>query len=78
MSSDMIASEELEISSDLELLSMYQFGTNIAKHYFCKTCGIYPFHETMRKPGFYRVNLACIDNIDLDSLQVETFNGKAL
>ncbi len=78
MSSDMIASEELKINSGWESLSMYQFGTHVAKHYFCKSCGIYPFHETMRKPGFYRVNLACIDNINLDSLEVETFNGKAL
>ena len=58
---------------------MYQFDTKIAKHYFCKTCGIYPFHETMRVPGHYRVNLGCIDDIDTNEItDIEVFDGKSI
>ena len=78
MSADMIAYTELKVHSGQKSLSLYQFETNVAKHYFCKVCGIYPFHETRRKPGFYRVNLGCIKDIDLYSLEVDVFDGKAL
>lgn len=78
MSSAMIAIEQLEIISGQESLTLYQFGTNVAKHYFCKICGIYPFHETMRKPGYYRVNLGCVKDIDIYSLDTEVFDGKGL
>lgn len=38
-------------------LSMYQWGTKTAKHYFCKTCGIYTHHQRRSNPnefGFER------------------------
>jgi len=27
-----------------EKLTLYQFNTNTAKHYFCSACGIYTYH----------------------------------
>ncbi len=78
MSPFAIAPEELEIKVDNDALGLYQFDSKIAKHFFCKTCGIYPFHETMRVPGHYRVNLGCIDEIDTNDLKIEVFDGKSL
>jgi hypothetical protein len=78
MSDFALAPEELRIEAADGALGLYQFGSKIAKHFFCKTCGIYPFHETMRKPGHYRVNLGCIDEIDTYSIPVEIFDGKNL
>ncbi len=57
-------------------LNQYQFGTGTAKHFFCNRCGIYTFHQTRRAPGEYRVNLACIDEIDVFTLPVQVFDGK--
>ncbi|MCB1606240.1 MAG: PhzF family phenazine biosynthesis isomerase [Xanthomonadales bacterium] len=37
-----------------ELLTEYQFHTRTAKHYFCKICGIYPFHRKRVSPDFFR------------------------
>jgi len=78
MSGFTLAPDELEIKTKDGALSLYQFGSKIAKHYFCNICGIYPFHETLRKPGHYRVNLGCIDDVDTDSLDVDVFDGKSL
>lgn len=66
-----IAPENMLIVSGQDNLGLYQFDTRIAKHYFCKTCGIYPFHETFIKPGHFRVNLGCIDGIDPFQLPLE-------
>lgn len=36
--------DDLTIEAGEELLSLYQFNTNTAKHYFCSRCGIYTHH----------------------------------
>ncbi len=73
-----IAPENIKISVQGGALSTYQFGTGVAKHYFCNKCGIYTFHETMRVPGHYRVNVACIDNINSLELPVKVFDGASI
>ncbi len=78
MSTEVIAPEQLQIDAKPGVLGLYQFGEKTAKHYFCKECGIYPFHETARFPGHFRVNLGCIEGLDPLQLEVETFDGKHL
>lgn len=67
---------DLNIQADEGALSLYQFGTRTAKHFFCRHCGIYPFHETARTPGKCRVNLGCIDGIDSVNLPFDVFDGR--
>ncbi len=78
MSPEVIPENNLNIDAEDHALGLYQFGAKTAKHFFCKKCGIYPFHETARAPGHYRVNLGCIDNIDALLLEVDIFDGKNL
>lgn len=78
MTTEMIAEGNLEIQSGKDNLSMYQFDTKIAKHYFCKTCGIYTFHETARKPGYMRANIGCFEDVDSTDFEVAIFDGKNL
>ena len=59
-------------------LSCYQFGTKVAKHYFCSHCGIYTFHEMRSQPGKMRVNLGCVDGVDVSLLDYSVFDGKNL
>ena len=42
-------------------LTLYQFNTKVAEHYFCKTCGIYTHHRRRSNPDEIGVNLACLD-----------------
>lgn len=78
MSTEMIPEANLNIDADEAVLGLYQFGANTAKHYFCRNCGIYTFHETARKAGYYRVNLGCIECVDAFSLEADVFDGKHL
>lgn len=50
-------------------LTLYQWGTGAAKHWFCKTCGIYTHHQRRSNPHQYGVNAACLEGVnprDLD------------
>ena len=58
-------------------LSLYQFHTNTAKHYFCSVCGIYTHHQTRSNTSKYGINVACIDEINLEELKdVRSIDGK--
>ncbi len=55
------------------LLTLYQFNTGTAKHYFCSVCGIYTHHQRRSNPNEYGVNVSCLDGIspfDFEDVQV--------
>lgn len=69
---------EIQIEIKNDSLSTYKFRDHVAKHHFCKNCGIYTFHQTLKKPGHYRVNLGCIEGIDSMNLPFDVFDGASL
>ncbi|GAA5214685.1 GFA family protein [Corallincola platygyrae] len=76
-----IPKSEVKIVAGEGALATYQFGSCVAKHHFCKRCGIYPFHETLRKPGHMRFNIGCLDStdgVDVAELPFDVFDGASL
>jgi hypothetical protein len=56
-----------------DVLSLYQFNTGTAKHYFCSRCGIYTHHQRRSNPNQYGVNAACLEGVspfDFDEVPV--------
>ncbi|MDA0690195.1 MAG: GFA family protein [Proteobacteria bacterium] len=60
--------DDLVITEGADKLTLYQWNTKIAKHYFCSVCGIYTHHQRRRRPDEYGVNVACIEGVDVSSL----------
>ncbi len=56
--------KDLSITAGEEALSLYQFNTNTAKHYFCSKCGIYTHHQRRSNTELYAINIACLEGID--------------
>ncbi len=73
----MLAGEEgsFKLLSGMDSVSLYQFNTQVAEHYFCSHCGIYTHHKPRSNPAIYRVNAACIDVIDINTLTVGLNDG---
>ncbi|MGA2563903.1 MAG: GFA family protein [Steroidobacteraceae bacterium] len=66
----------INVSQGSELLTVYQFNTNTAKHYFCSRCGIYTYHQRRSNPGQYGVNVACLEAISpFDFHEVPVYDG---
>ena len=74
----MIPKENFKLLEGSEDLSLYQFNTEIAKHFFCKKCGIYTHHNRKSDPNGMGVNLGCIDDVDPMKFDVIQFDGKKL
>jgi hypothetical protein len=68
--------EQFELISGEDNLTTYTFNTGVAKHTFCKTCGIHAFYVPRSDPDKIDVNVRCIDDIDLAALTISTFDGK--
>jgi hypothetical protein len=53
-----------KITKGASFLTLYEFSTNTAKHYFCSKCGIYTHHKRRSNPNEYAVNVACLEGIN--------------
>ena len=69
---------QLTITQGEDALTLYQFNTRVARHFFCKHCGIYPFHQTRRDPKLWRVNIGCLEGIDPYTLDAGLADGASL
>ena len=57
-------------------LSTYTFNTNVAKHLFCKNCGIKSFYIPRSHPDSISVNLNCIHSKTINNVKIIKFDGK--
>jgi len=78
MTDFVVAPSDITISVQDDCLETYQFGSRVAKHHFCKKCGIYPFHQTARRIDHFRINIGCIDGVDSLALPFDVFDGVSL
>jgi len=69
--------DKLTVVKGADNLTTYQWNKGIAKHYFCKTCGVYTHHQRRSDPNTYGLNLTCVDSIDLDALVIGSIDGKS-
>lgn len=46
-----------------EFLTLYEFNTKTAKHYFCSICGVYTHHQRRSNPEQFGVNVACLEGV---------------
>jgi hypothetical protein len=58
-----------------EDLATYTFNTGVARHLFCKTCGIKSFYVPRSHPDGYSVNLRCLDGGKIEKVTVVPFDG---
>ncbi len=60
-------------------MSTYTFNKHVIKHHFCPDCGIHPFGEGTDPNGnvMAAINIRCIENIDLTTIPVQHYDGRA-
>src|ERR1700761_608525 len=59
-----------------DALTLYQFNTGTAEHYFCSKCGIYTHHRRRSNPNEYGINAACLEGVSpFDFAEVTVIDG---
>ena len=62
------------LQGDADLIT-YTFNTGVAKHLFCKTCGIKPFYIPRSNPDGYSINVSCLEPEPREII-IEKFDGR--
>lgn len=65
----------LTVHRGWDALTVYQWHTKVAKHYFCRTCGIYTFHQRRIDPDSYGLNLGCLEGVSEADFTIELADG---
>jgi hypothetical protein len=68
--------ERFRLLAGAEDYATYQFGTRVAKHHFCRSCGISPFRVARSDPDDIDVNVRCLEGVDIEALAVSRFDGQ--
>jgi hypothetical protein len=58
-----------------DALTTYSFNTGVAKHTFCKVCGIKAFYTPRSNPDGIDINVHCLDTV-AKSVTITEFDGK--
>jgi len=69
---------DFRLLSGAESLAEYRFHTGTARHYFCRTCGIYPFHRKRVAPDCYGINVFCLEDFDPAGIPVRATVGAGM
>jgi hypothetical protein len=72
--------DKLKLLSAEADIATYTFNKHVIKHRFCQTCGIHPYGEGVDPQGKQTaaINIRCLENIDLDKVPVQRFDGRSL
>ena len=69
--------EQFSLTQGEDALESYYFNTHKIEHQFCTTCGSEAFAAGTGPDGkaMRAINLRCVENIDLDALEIQHYDG---
>lgn len=57
-------------------LTAYTFNTGVARHLFCRVCGIKSFYIPRSNPDGVDVNVRCLDADTIERLEISPYDGR--
>jgi centromere protein V len=67
--------EDFRLTSDENDIRTYTFNTGVAKHLFCRHCGVKSFYIPRSHPAGISVNVNCLRPESIASLKITPFDG---
>ena len=71
-----VPESRLRLLQGSEALETYTFNTGVARHHFCRVCGIKSFYRPRSNPDGWSVNARCLDDAESLDIQIEPFDGR--
>jgi hypothetical protein len=57
-------------------MTTYTFNSGVARHYFCRHCGVKSFYVPRSHPDGYSININCLDPGTISSITTQPFDGR--
>jgi hypothetical protein len=70
-----VPQEQFKLLQGQDLLTNYSFNTQVAKHLFCRICGIHSFYYPRSHPNGIDVNIRCLDQDVISDFKIIPFDG---
>ncbi len=71
-----VPERRFRLTQGAEGLTTYTFNTGVARHLFCRTCGVKSFYRPRSNPDGWSVNARCLDDTAALDLRIEPFDGR--
>jgi len=71
-----IPESDFNLISGRDDIATYTFGTQTAKHHFCRHCGIHAFYRPRSHPEHVDINVHCLEEVDPTEFEVVEFDGR--
>jgi len=71
-----VPASRFRLISGADMLTTYTFNTGTAKHLFCRICGVKAFYVPRSNPDGFSVNVRCLDQATVRSLEILPFDGE--
>lgn len=71
-----VPGRDFHLLSGADELAAYTFNTGVARHLFCRNCGVKSFYVPRSNPDGYSINLRCLDADPGRIVEFEDFDGR--
>ena len=71
-----IPQRRMMLTTSWDDLALYTFNSGIAKHYFCKNCGVKPFYIPRSNPDCFSINFRNVDQSNFGEIFIQDFDGR--
>ena len=71
-----VGAGDFDLVSGADALSDYRFGTETARHLFCRHCGIKSFYVPRSHPGGFSVNWRALDGVGHINPVIVPYDGR--
>lgn len=71
-----VSQDRFTLKSGEKCLTEYTFDSGVAKHLFCKHCGIKSFYIPRSHPDGVSVNARCLDPGTVEKMNITKFDGQ--
>ena len=71
-----VTAENFNLLKGKEHLTEYRFNTEVARHLFCRKCGIKSFYSPRSHPDSWSVNVNCLEPTNIACITITEFDGR--
>lgn len=69
-----VPAQRFRLLAGREHLTEYTFNSAVARHFFCRTCGVKSFYVPRSHPDGFDVNVRCLDGATIEQIDVTRFD----